>query len=439
MNNLKFCRGFVWIYVLFSVIFPGVLADELPAGIGSPELNLILSSESKTVSPGDEFFVNVDLKYDKFIDSDNMFDDAEIEINFSNDLLMFSDFQTDFPGVKIVKTRKTMGELKVVLFKDDADFFEKFSADSMLRIGKIGFKVKKRATNSKSEVIVKSCDFINNKGDKIDCKGSNFSIEIFKQPCLLKDLKCREGVLTPSFNPEVFEYKMNVPSETTDVFLEAVGSDESHKIRINRHKLFVAGKPTEIKVLVSGGMTSEKSVYKVIVERERPKKILAENNKSTGKVTKVAKQEPLKKTLKKTSDSREKSKKPPKDEVKKEVKKKECKKKEKLVNLVSNKKNSEKTPKKPPEKVVKTKSGKVVKNVSDSNETLDEYDGSDDVEFEQQDSQDLEKTPQPEIVNFSEKNNRIFVIYTVVTVVVFATGFAYVLYRRKRQKSVFQG
>jgi hypothetical protein len=85
--------------------------------------------------------------------------------------------------------------------------------------------------------------------------------------CKLRALTSAQGNISPDFDPNVFNYTMEVPAETQDVDLNVTPASEDLSVKISRRKLAAAGKSTDIKITVSNKNLKTKSVYNVEVKR----------------------------------------------------------------------------------------------------------------------------------------------------------------------------
>lgn len=81
----------------------------------------------------------------------------------------------------------------------------------------------------------------------------------------LKSITPNVGTLSPSFDPNIFEYSIDVDENVQYVEIDAVPQENDSTVKISRRKLLAAGKTTIIKIIVSnkGG----KTIYIVKVNR----------------------------------------------------------------------------------------------------------------------------------------------------------------------------
>ncbi len=97
-----------------------------------------------------------------------------------------------------------------------------------------------------------------------DTAASN-SLTANSQNCKLKFLIPNDGILTPNFKPDVFNYKVTVPYEVQDLYFETQAFSSNTQIVTNRHKLNAPGRPTIIELETHNG--NQTCLYTVEVIR----------------------------------------------------------------------------------------------------------------------------------------------------------------------------
>ncbi len=100
--------------------------------------------------------------------------------------------------------------------------------------------------------------------------------------CKIKNLTPDAGILFPDFNPEVFDYEMNVEHYIKYIDFDVDPMMEDLKVKISRSKLNPAGEYTDFSITVSNPKLKLKNTYNVKVYRkDKPKH---ESNKHDNKV-----------------------------------------------------------------------------------------------------------------------------------------------------------
>lgn len=107
------------------------------------------------------------------------------------------------------------------------------------------------------------------------------------ESCKLESLVPEIEDISPDFNPNIFQYSIEVPSETKNLDFYAVPMREDLAVKISRHKLAAAGKITNIKVTVSDKNLRIKSVYNIEVKRKSKDSLknLEKGKENTGSVS----------------------------------------------------------------------------------------------------------------------------------------------------------
>lgn len=114
------------------------------------------------------------------------------------------------------------------------------------------------------------CDFTNPDDEKI-INSNEVCGKLFESPiienCKLSSLVSSCGELNPKFDPNIFEYSINVPSSQKEIYFDYCPAIEGLKVNINRKRLLKAGETTEILITVHGPKRGIKNVYVIKVNR----------------------------------------------------------------------------------------------------------------------------------------------------------------------------
>ena len=134
-----------------------------------------------------------------------------------------------------------------------------------------------------------SPDFASSSCINLDDLEINIQSNRAEDICKLRSLVPSAGRLAPAFNPNVYEYTIDVGCDEKYLDFDALPVSENLTVRINRRKLCAAGKSVNINVSVSSKKPREKMIYTVQVNRaakpETPKK-----SKSAGRKAKTVKE-----------------------------------------------------------------------------------------------------------------------------------------------------
>ena len=97
----------------------------------------------------------------------------------------------------------------------------------------------------------------------------------------LKNIIPNIGTLSPSFDPNIFEYSIDVGENVQYMEIDAVPQESDSTVKINRRKLLAAGKTTIIKITVSN--KNGKTIYIVKVNRDAKSNSKSNDHKNTEK------------------------------------------------------------------------------------------------------------------------------------------------------------
>lgn len=150
------------------------------------------------------------------------------------------------------------------------------------KILQVRFKVKCRASAGKTDINVSA--FLPGENSTVYSQKITCTINESKasKECRLKDLKCSSENLSPSFNPEIFEYEISVPGSVSDVTTNAVAAKENLDIKVSRHRLAPPDTTTDIKITVSDKKEKAKAVYTLHVHRGEKAPTSPKVKKSSG-------------------------------------------------------------------------------------------------------------------------------------------------------------
>ncbi len=132
--------------------------------------------------------------------------------------------------------------------------------------------------------------------------------------CRLKSISPSEGNLSPSFDPNIFNYELTVPKETQEIYFDVTPINESTAVKINRHKLGSKGTITYINITCKN--KSQNLSYLIKVKRNACSSNSNEEDSTHNNTTQNKKgstEKSKKKSKKRKSGSKNKSK--PKDSL----------------------------------------------------------------------------------------------------------------------------
>ncbi len=285
--------------LLFTSLFVFLMVF---ANVSAASYELGTESSKASFSPEEKAVVNFIIKSNE---QKIALEPFKCEIKFDSNTLKYSKInckgnikRTD---IKLEKTESGVldltynpKKLKEIAFENNrSDLFE------------IIFTVKNKVTSGK---VLVHADFKNPDSYTI-ISSNDAEININGNPdmenCKLKSLSPDSGGLSPEFNPNVFDYNIEVSSKTKNLDFTAVPISENLQVKISRIKLAAAGKTTNIKITVSNRSLKIKSIYNIEVkrnprdtaekvqkkEKEKTKEIQAkEESKTKGKLKKAKKQ-----------------------------------------------------------------------------------------------------------------------------------------------------
>ncbi len=134
---------------------------------------------------------------------------------------------------------------------------------------KVEFETKDKIFSSNSEIILSLANKTSEEEKVLD----SFTVSMEDNPevakCKLINLSPSEGKLTPSFNPDITEYNLNVSGDTKSIDFNTYPENDSLNVKVSRKKLFAPGKTTVVKIFVSNPwIKGLKKTYTVKVNRD---------------------------------------------------------------------------------------------------------------------------------------------------------------------------
>lgn len=207
-----------------------------------------------------ENFLSVNLKFDSVSEFvENFKDNHALEVEYDKKLLSFKDC--------IIKGDLTKKDIKLSKCSKllEIDLNDK---NNILDSGKplsleLTFKVKNNISKCDTLVNVNRIKKENLKSYAVSLKGNP---EVDK--CRLQNLTPNVGNLSPSFDPNTFDYTLTVDSTVKSVEFDTSTMHEGLNVKVNRKKLLSPGKETTIKISVSDPKLKIKKVYRVKVFRK---------------------------------------------------------------------------------------------------------------------------------------------------------------------------
>ena len=95
---------------------------------------------------------------------------------------------------------------------------------------------------------------------------------------VLKSLSIQDQTLIPPFNPEVFEYTINLNSNLEKFDIETLTENENYNVEISGNENFIEGENL-ITILVTDPETSQTTTYQITVNKKLPETLINEENK----------------------------------------------------------------------------------------------------------------------------------------------------------------
>lgn len=198
------------------------------------------------------------------------------KINFDSSKLSYKKINCteDVPRKNINCEKSDCG---LNLFFKKSKNFKPTLQDNHSELFEIVFNVKAKSTLGETPVQI-FFEIENNKFSQI----LNFKIEnsSVKEETKLKSLVPDIGNLNPKFNPNIFEYDIDVSSDVSNINFQAEPYVENAKIAINRKKLAKAGETTTVKIKVSGLKRGISNTYYVNVHRNSKTNASNESHRS---------------------------------------------------------------------------------------------------------------------------------------------------------------
>ena len=234
---------------------------------------------------------------------------------------------------------------------------------------KVEFETKDKIFSSNSNIILSLASKTSEEEKVLD----SFTISMEENPevakCKLINLSPSEGKLTPSFDPDITEYNLDVSGDTKSIDFNTYPANDYLNVKISRKKLFAPGKTTIVKIFVSNPwIRGLKKTYTVKVNRDA--NVTDKKNKSSIK-------------------------------IKSKIKSKHSK-----INTPTSNKNSSKT--KENTSFKNTKEEQKIKNESFVYENSEEFENEEDEEEEEDDENDIKNDfhPDEEFLNLASGTSK---------------------------------
>lgn len=176
-------------------------------------------------------------------------------INYSDEILKNYNHKKELPNsntVKVTCSMKSSGNTPF-MSKNTRLFSLKFTPKKSSKIHNATFSIKTEGHSTIEHLNLFSGAAI----------GENAATS---SNCKLTKLIPTEGALVPGFSPDIYEYTIDVPENTKDIYFETEAS-EGADIKINRHKLKAPGSNTDIYITVKNGRKTGSAAYHILVNR----------------------------------------------------------------------------------------------------------------------------------------------------------------------------
>lgn len=265
MHSKKFLK-FIFILIIFFLGLTTANAVDFTLKIGNPQEKSFLTQSE----------VCIPIRAEKIYRCDFL-QPFKLKIYYDHTIFEFRKFACNFPlSGNEFKTSENDSSLTIL------PNFQKivnlpFKNREFL-LGNIVLCVKSNAPSGKHLI---NCTFtqdkFNHKKIKSDAeinilpssyKSNSNSAEVKSQnntDCKLKNITSNIGTLSPSFDPNIFEYGIDVGEDVQYLELNAEPQENDSTVKVSRSKLLAAGKTTTIKITVSS--KKGKTIYVVKVNR----------------------------------------------------------------------------------------------------------------------------------------------------------------------------
>lgn len=284
---------FVCVFILTSVILSSFF--NLTCATSS-DIKFYMSSNSESVYRNSEINILVSVEALKSINVSTF----KLTIYFDEQELSFKDVSAcNALNDSELKYNINGPKLDIIFLTD----FEGLNIDENQKVNllEIDFKVKSKTCNH--ETVLKSeVDGVGNYNENYlsALQPNDVSVEILDDPkfdCRLISLKPLDASLTPDFDPDVYEYEVDVPYDFKEIEFDYVPIENNAEVKVNRRTLKKAGEETKIKITVQSPDKKNRLTYIVNVKRDvkdenkKSSSDKSERSKSQKKNTDVSKKE----------------------------------------------------------------------------------------------------------------------------------------------------
>ena len=256
-----------------------------------------------TFTPKSE--VHIPIKVENYSDY-NFLTPFTLEIDYNHNIFGFKRFECNSPYSEKNFTSKENNSSLIISSNFKEIIPLPFKSEKFL-LGDIVLFVKDSASSGQHSVFSKfhSPDKVIESRAQINVssnENSSLSPETIKNQknksgCKLKSITPNVGSLSPSFNPNIFEYGIDVGENVQYLELKAEPQESNSGVKISRRKLEPAGNTTTIRITVSNG--KDKTIYVVKVHRanKADSKNGSKNGKGSNKSKKSGKKENTKRRI----------------------------------------------------------------------------------------------------------------------------------------------
>lgn len=193
----------------------------------------------------------------------------KMKINFDKHKLTFKDKSYKSKNEKVQLITKCPDDT-ITLVYTNLDGLT-IDAENPTNIFDLHFKVKKDATFGTTNINAVIKNIYDNNLSPIEVNEElHESLNIThvgSSICTLKTLSPSEGTLNIPFDPNVYDYSVDVPYDTKDITFDFDIENPESTVKVSRHKLKAAGEITEIRITVSNKKEKVKRIYTVMVNR----------------------------------------------------------------------------------------------------------------------------------------------------------------------------
>lgn len=252
----------IYFYALLLMVYMPVCAKA-----ANEDVIFSMTCDRDTVCKGEEITFKLSAKAVHDINLSTF----KLSIKFDSDKLKFKDILPRFP-ISDYEVKYNLNDSTVdiiFLTEDDGINISKFQEVNLLEID---FKALSLTGGSKT-CVDSEIDGVGNFDEKYLYTSSvnDVFVEISQEPkfdCRLKLLAPSEGILSPDFSADVFDYTVDVPCDCNEIDFDVAPINEDASVKISRHKLKKPGEETKIKISVNSPDKNNKIVYRVNAKRE---------------------------------------------------------------------------------------------------------------------------------------------------------------------------